>query len=115
LYRYTHGDHTAHSNLGWAALDADEFKLARQEFSQAYALVSGKWDTLSTTEVIDLVWGRAIADYSNGDKKDYKKLLGFIRKNYPDGLTAIGLQQLPLIWSNRTMTRIEVILREVRP
>jgi predicted Zn-dependent protease len=108
-------DHTAHSNLGWAALDADQFGLARQEFRQAYALVAEKWNTLTYTEVIDLVWGTAIADYFNGDKKTCKKLLGFMRKNYSAALTVTGLQQLPLIWSNRTMTHIEAILREIKP
>jgi tetratricopeptide (TPR) repeat protein len=108
-------DHTAHSNLAWAALDADQFSLARQEFGQAYALVAEKWNTLTYTEVIDLVWGTAIADYFNGDKKTCKKLLQFMRKDYPSALTVTGLQQLPLIWSNRTMTRIESILREIKP
>ncbi len=108
-------DHTAHSNLGWAALDADQFSLARQEFGQAYALVAEKWSTLTNTQVIDLLWGTAIADYYNGDKKKCRKLVVFMRKHYPAAITVTGLQQLPLIWSNRTMTRIEAILREIKP
>lgn len=108
-------DHTAHSNLAWAALDGDQFSLARQEFGQAYSLVAEKWNTLTYTQVIDLVWGTAIADYYNGDKKKCRKLLEFMRKDYPAAITVTGLQQLPLIWSNRTMTRIEAILREMKP
>lgn len=108
-------EHTAHSNLGWAALDADQFSLARQEFGQAYTLVAEKWNTLTYIQVVDLVWGTALADYFNGDKKTCKKLLQFLRKDYPSALTVTGLQQLPLIWSNKTMTRIEAILREMKP
>jgi hypothetical protein len=62
-----------------------------------------------------LVWGTALADYFNGDKKTCKKLLQFMRKDYPSALTVTGLQHLPLIWSNKTMSRIEEILREIRP
>jgi tetratricopeptide (TPR) repeat protein len=109
------GDHTAHSNLGWAALDADQIALASKEFSQAYSLVKDQWKELPYIQVIDLVWGTAIADYYIGDKKDCKKLLQFLRKDYPTALTVTGLQQLPLIWSAKTMTRIETILRDVKP
>jgi tetratricopeptide (TPR) repeat protein len=108
-------DHTALSNLGWAALDASQFSLASQKFGQAYKLVAEKWGTLTTTQVIDLVWGVAISEYYTGDKKDCKKLLEFLRKDYPSALTVTGLQQLPLIWSKTTMTRIEAILRDLKP
>lgn len=108
-------DHIAHSNLGWSALDGDQFALASQEFSKAYALVKDKWGTLTSVQIVDLIWGTAIADYYIGDKKDSKKLLQILRKDYPTDLTVTGLQQLPLIWSNKTMTRIELILREIKP
>ena len=43
-------NHTAHSNLGWAALDADQFKLASQEFAAAYDLVKDNWKDLTLTQ-----------------------------------------------------------------
>jgi len=108
-------DHTAHSNLGWAALDADQITLASQEFGKAYTQVEDKLNTLTSTKVIDLIWSAALASYLSGDKKDCKKLLQVMRKNYPSALTVTEVQQLPLIWSNKTMTRIELVLRDLRP
>lgn len=108
-------DHTALSNLGWAALDASQFSLASQKFGEAYKLVAEKWNTLTPTQVVDLVWGTAISAYYTGDKKGCKKLLLILRKDYPSTLTVTGLQQLPLIWSKTTMTRIESILRDLKP
>jgi tetratricopeptide (TPR) repeat protein len=108
-------NHTAHSNLGWAALDADQFKLALAEFSSAYNLVRDKWKDLTLTQSVDLIWGFAIASYSAGDKKNCKKLLQDIKKSDPSMLTITGLEQLPLVWSRKTTSRIEQILRDVRP
>jgi Flp pilus assembly protein TadD len=110
-------DHTAHSNLGWSALDGDQFTLASQEFAKAYDLVKDKdkWNALTSVQIVDLFWGTAIADYFLRDKKDCKRLLQVLRKNYPEELTVTGLQQLPLIWSNKTMLRIETILRTEKP
>jgi tetratricopeptide (TPR) repeat protein len=105
-------DHTAHSNYGWAALDANQFPLAVREFSQAYKIAYPNWNQLSETQVIDLLWGFAIADYNTGDKKNAHKLVRIIRKNFPSAATITGLQQKPLLWSATTMTRIESILRE---
>jgi Flp pilus assembly protein TadD len=107
--------HIAHSNLGWAALDGDEFKVALQEFGTAYNLVKDKWNDLSRTEGVDLIWGFAIATYYTGDKKTCKKLLQDLNKTDPSLLTVTGLEQLPLVWSRKTTTRIELILRDVRP
>jgi tetratricopeptide (TPR) repeat protein len=108
-------DHTAHSNLGWAALDGDEFKLALQEFGAAYGLVKDNWNDLTKTETVDLIWGFAIASYYTGDKKTCRKLLQDLNKTDPSLLTVTGLEQLPLVWSRKTTTRIELILRDVRP
>lgn len=108
-------NHTAHSNLGWAALDADQFKLALGEFGSAYNLVKDNWKDLTITQSIDLVWGFAIASYSTGDKKTCKKLLQDIKTSDPSMLTITGLEQLPLVWSRKTTSRIEQILRDVRP
>lgn len=108
-------NHTAHSNLGWAALDADEFKLASQEFAAAYDLVKDNWKDLTMTQSIDLIWGFAIASYYTGDKKTCKKLLEDIKKSDPSLLTVTGLEQLPLVWSRKTTSRIELILRDIRP
>jgi tetratricopeptide (TPR) repeat protein len=108
-------NHTAHSNLGWAALDADQFKLALGEFSSAYGLVKDDWKNLTQRESIDLIWGFAIASYFNGDKKTCKKLLEDIKSSDPSMLTITGLEQLPLVWSRKTTSRIEQILRDVRP
>ena len=65
--------------------------------------------------MVDLVWGFAIADYFSGDKKNCRELLKSLRKGYPDALTITGLQQMPLLWSSRTLTRIETILGDIRP
>ena len=108
-------DHVAHSNLGWAALDADQFRLALQEFGTAYDLIKDKWNDLTRTQATDLIWGFAIATYYTGDKKTCKKLLQEIKKSDPSLLTVTGLEQLPLVWSRKTTTRIELILRDVRP
>jgi S1-C subfamily serine protease len=107
-------DHIAHSNYAWAALDADQFNLALTEFGSAYDLVKGNLDSLTQTESVDLVWGFAIASFYTGDKKTCKKLLQDIRKSDPSMLTITGLEQLPLVWSRKTTTRIEEILRDVR-
>jgi len=104
-------DHIAHSNYGWAALDANQFQLAATEFSKAYDQVSAKWNSLPETQVVDLVWGFLIADYYSGERKKVHKLLEIIRKSYPNAATVTGLQQMPLLWSPTTMARIETILR----
>ncbi len=105
-------DHTAHSNYGWAALDANQVQLAYQEFSKAYQLVASDWNKLTEVQVIDLMWGFTIASYYSGDKKDARKLLQTIRKSYPAAATVTGLQQTPLLWSATSMRRIEAILVE---
>jgi tetratricopeptide (TPR) repeat protein len=105
-------DHTAHSNYGWAALDANQFQLAFREFSKAYQLVSSNWNQLTDVQVVDLLWGFTLADYYSGDKKQTHKLLQTIRKQYPTAATVTGLQQMPLLWSQTTLNRIETLLRE---
>ena len=107
-------DHTAHSNYGWVALDANQFPLALQEFSQAYKIASPNWNQLTKFQVVDLLWGFTIADYNSGDKKQARKLLETIEHSYPDAATVTGLQQMPLLWSATTMRRIETILVEFR-
>lgn len=105
-------DHTAHSNYGWAALDASDFPLALREFSQAYKIAYPNWNQLTETQVIDLLWGFTIADYYTGDKKSAHKFVRAIRQSFPSDATITGLQQTPLLWSATTMSRIETILRE---
>jgi tetratricopeptide (TPR) repeat protein len=105
-------DHTSHSNYGWAALDANQFQLALREFSKSYQLVSSNWNQLTEVQVVDLMWGFTLADYYSGDKKQARKLLEVIRKQYLSAATVTGLQQMPLLWSSTTMSRIETILRE---
>jgi tetratricopeptide (TPR) repeat protein len=105
-------DRTAHSNYGWAALDAGEVQIASNEFSKAYKLADADWSKLSETQVIDLLWGTALCIDARGDRKGTAELVRFIRKNHPSAATVTGLQQLPLLWSNITMQRIETILRE---
>ena len=102
----------AHSDYAWAALDANQVPLAAQEFSQAYKLASPTWNQLTDVEVIDLLWGVTIVDYDSGDKKKARKLLETIRHGYPSAVTVTGLQQMPLLWSAATMSRIETILME---
>jgi tetratricopeptide (TPR) repeat protein len=104
--------HTAYSNYGWAALDANQFQLALQQFSKAYDLVLPEWKTLGEVQVIDLMWGFALAADFSGDKKHAHKLVQEIRKDFPDAATVTGLQKLPLLWSATTMQRIETLLRE---
>jgi hypothetical protein len=53
-----------------------------------------------------------MALYNSGDKKNAGVLIEFIRKNHPAAATVTGLQQLPLLWSTTTMSRIEALLRE---
>jgi hypothetical protein len=62
-------DNTAHSNLGWAALDADQFTLASKEFAQAYALVKDKWKDLSYVQVIDSCGELPSPSFTAGTKK----------------------------------------------
>lgn len=105
-------DHGAHSNYGWAALDANQFPLALEQFSDAYKIVEPKLDQLTKVQVVDLLWGFTIAQYEMGNKKEAHKLLQAVRQSYPDCASVTGLQQMPLLWSITTMTRIEGILRE---
>jgi tetratricopeptide (TPR) repeat protein len=105
-------DHTAHSNYGWAALDADKFQLAFGEFSKAYQLASSNGNQLTDVQAVDLLWGFTLADYYAGHKKQTRKLIQTIRKQYPTAATVTGLQQMPLLWSPTTMNRIETVLRE---
>jgi tetratricopeptide (TPR) repeat protein len=102
----------AHSNYGWAALDANQFQLAATEFSTAYKLAAADWSKLTEIEAVDLLWGSTMALYNSGDKKDAGVSVEFIRKNHPAAATVTGLQQLPLLWSTITMSRIEALLRE---
>jgi tetratricopeptide (TPR) repeat protein len=106
-------DHTAHSNYGWVALDANQFPLALQEFTQAYNIASPNLSKSTDVQVIDLLWGFAIADYFSGDKKNAHKLLETVRRSYPGAATVTGLQKLPLLWSETTMTRIDKILMDI--
>jgi S1-C subfamily serine protease len=105
-------DHIAHSNYGWAALDAKQSQLAFAEFSTAYKIASPDWSKLSETQAVDLLWGCAMSLYDSGDKKNASLMIEFIRKNYPTDATITGLQQLPLLWSKTTITRIEALLKE---
>lgn len=106
-------DHTAHSNYGWVALDANQFPLALQEFTQAYKIASPNWSKLTEIQVVDIMWGFTIADYYSGDKKNARKLLETLRHSYPSAATVTGLQKLPLLWSETTMTRIDKILMDI--
>jgi tetratricopeptide (TPR) repeat protein len=105
-------NHTAFSNYGWAALDANQFTLALQEFSKAYKIVSPDVNQLDEYQAVDLFWGFTIAEYSLGNKKEARRFVRTIRKNYPAAATVTGLQQMPLLWSATTMQRIEGILEE---
>jgi S1-C subfamily serine protease len=105
-------DRTVHSNYAWAALDANQFQLASAEFSKAYKIASPDWSKLTEVQAVDLIWGSAMALYNSGDKKDARALIELIRKNYPAAATVTGLQQMPLLWSAITMSRIESLLRE---
>jgi tetratricopeptide (TPR) repeat protein len=106
-------DHTGHSNYGWVALDANQFPLALQEFGQAYKIASPNWSKLTEVEIMDLLWGFTIAEYYSGDKKSARKLLETIRQSNPSDATVTGLQKLPLLWSETTMSRIDTILMNV--
>ncbi len=88
--------------------------MASQEFGIAYGLVKDKWNDLTKTQAVDLSWGFAIAAYYTGDKKNCRKLLQDLNKSDPSLLTVTGLEQLPLVWSRKTTTRIELILRDIR-
>jgi S1-C subfamily serine protease/Tfp pilus assembly protein PilF len=105
-------DRTAHSNYGYAALDANQSQIALAEFSTAYKIASPDWNKLTQTQAIDLLWGCAMSLYDTGDKKNAGEIIRSIRKDYPSAATITGLQQLPLLWSKITMTRIEALLNE---
>ena len=62
-------NHTAHSNYGWAALDANQIQVASREFSKSYDLVSPTWNQLTEIQVVDLLWGVTLTQYLSGDKK----------------------------------------------
>jgi hypothetical protein len=105
-------DRTAHSNYGWAALDARQSQLAYTEFSTAFNLASPDWNKLTETQTVDLLWGCALSVYDTGNKKGAGEILQSIRKSYPNDATITGLQQLPLLWSKATLIRIEALLKE---
>jgi hypothetical protein len=105
-------NHTAHSNYGWAAIDANQIQVASREFSKSYDLVSATLNQLTENQVVDLLWGTTLTEYLLGDRKATQKLLQVIREKYPTAATVTGLQQMPLLWSPTTMSRIETVLRE---
>ena len=65
-------NHTAHSNYGWAAIDANQIQVASREFSKSYDLVSSNWNQLTEIQVVDLLWGVTLTQYLSGDKRDTK-------------------------------------------
>jgi len=103
---------TAHSNYGWAALDANQFEVAFDQYAEA-----AKWykdRKLTALQTIDLAWGVIIAKYYSGDKKTASEFLQNLRKDYPDSTTVQGLQHLPLVWSDTALIRIQHILDDVQ-
>jgi tetratricopeptide (TPR) repeat protein len=105
-------NHILHSNYGWVELDSGQFSEALQEFSTAQKLATSNGKQLTKVQDIDLLWGTIIAKYGLGDKKQAQNLLQTMRAIYPDAATVTGLQQLPLLWSTTTMSRIDTILIE---
>lgn len=105
-------DRIAHSNYGWAALDAKQSQLAYTEFSTAFNLASPDLDKLTETQTVDLLWGCAMSLYDTGNKKNAGEMIQIIKKSYPNDVTITGLQQLPLLWSKATLIHIEALLKE---
>jgi Tfp pilus assembly protein PilF len=105
-------DHTAHSNYGWAAIDANQVSLAQQEFKQAWDLSNQGPKKLSDVQTVDLLWGSALASYAAGDRKGTRIQLQTIRTNYPQAATITGLHQTSLLWSTATMGKIEALLKQ---
>ena len=97
-------DSTAHSNYGWAALDADEFPLALQEFSKARDLVQSRPTVLQT---VDLLWGLLLANWRVGDETEAKKLYNALLTSGKQYTEVSELKKLPLLWSKADLTRIQ--------
>ena len=100
----------AHSNYGWAALDANQFNVALDQFYQAVRQYKEK--KLTALQEIDLGWGIVLARYYSGDKKGSSELLNLLRKDYPAAGTLQGIKQLPLVWSDASLLRIKQLLQE---
>jgi tetratricopeptide (TPR) repeat protein len=103
---------TAYSNYGWAALDANQFDLALKQFSKAVSLYKDQKPT--AVQEIDLGWGMIIAKYYSGERRSAIELFQQLEKDYPSATTAEGVQRLPLIWSDTSLTRIQFIERAAR-
>lgn len=98
-------NHTAHSNYGWAALDADEFALALQEFSTAQRLVRSS--NISDLSSVDLVWGLLLANWWSGNETEAKRAYDVLA-SFGDQYTQVArLKKLPLVFSKLQLARIQ--------
>jgi hypothetical protein len=98
-------NHTAHSNYGWAALDADEFNLALQEFTTARNLVGdGKIGQASS---VDLVWGLLLSNWWTGNETEAKRLYDILA-SYGNRYTSISeIKKMPLVFSQSQLSRMQ--------
>jgi tetratricopeptide (TPR) repeat protein len=103
-------DPRAHSDYGWVALEANNFSLALQEFSKAYAMVSADSDKLTSTQAASFLWGLALAQFFSGDTNQARKLVASIKTKYLDVATMNGLQAKPLLFSPLALSRIRILM-----
>ncbi len=98
-------DSTAHSNYGWAALDASEFSLALQEFSKAQNLDQS--GNITMLHSVDLLWGLLLANWWVGNETEAKKLHDALLTAGKQYTETSELKKLPLIWSRTDLVRIQ--------
>jgi tetratricopeptide (TPR) repeat protein len=105
---------TAWSNAGYVALDMGQFATALTDFAKAQKIYSGSTQKHTVTEELDLTWGFLLAAYFTGDRKDSKEIYRQTKKNYPDFSTTAALKQLPLVWSDQTLSLINKAMADFK-
>jgi S1-C subfamily serine protease len=96
---------TAHSNYGWAALDADKFRLALLEFSKARDLAQSAKPTMLHS--VDLLWGLLLANWWVGNETEAKRLYDALLPRGKQYTEVSELKKLPFLWSKKDLVRIQ--------
>jgi hypothetical protein len=97
----------AHSNYGWAALEADNFDLALRECSTAREL----WQSGTMADhfhSIEISWGLVLANWWAGNEDAAKQVYVTLASSGGHRYTDVSeLKKLPLLWPRTQLARIQ--------
>jgi hypothetical protein len=97
----------AHSNYGWAALEADNFDLALREFSTARELWQ-RGTMADHVHSIEISWGLALANWWAGNEDAAKQVYVTLASSGGHRYTDVSeLKKLPLLWPRTQLARIQ--------